>query len=73
MNQMNWLVSYPEILLLVAACVVALVDLTVTDPKRSLTFWLTQASLAVVAPLLAECRESGYFGFLRLHRNLGGH
>ncbi len=49
MNQMNWLVSYPEILLLVAACVVALVDLTVTDPKRSLTFWLTQASLAAVA------------------------
>jgi NADH-quinone oxidoreductase subunit N len=49
MNQMNWLVVYPETLLLVAACVIALVDLQVTDPKRCLTFWLSQAALAVVA------------------------
>ena len=49
MNQMNWLVVYPETLLLVAACVIALVDLHVTDPKRCLTFWLSQAALAVVA------------------------
>lgn len=47
MTQMNWLVSYPEIVLLLATCVIALVDLSVTDPKRRLTFWLTQASLAV--------------------------
>ena len=38
MTQMNWLVVYPEILLLVAACVIALVDLWVTDPQRGLTF-----------------------------------
>jgi NADH-quinone oxidoreductase subunit N len=49
MNQMNWLVVYPEIVLLVAACIVALVDLSVTDPQRGVTFWLTQASLAAVA------------------------
>lgn len=46
MTQMNWLVVYPEILLLVAACVIALVDLTLTDPRRRLTFWLTQLSFA---------------------------
>ncbi|HJV71597.1 NADH-quinone oxidoreductase subunit NuoN [Ideonella sp.] len=59
MNQMNWLVVYPEILLLVAACVVALVDLTVTDPKRRLTFWLTQASLAAVAVMHAMALQVG--------------
>lgn len=46
MTQMNWLVIYPEILLLVAACVIALVDLTLTDPRRRLTYWLTQLSFA---------------------------
>jgi len=49
MNAMNWLVIYPEIVLLAAACGVALVDLFVTDPQRRPTFWLTQISLAVVA------------------------
>ncbi len=51
MNPMNWPVVYPEALLLLLACAVALVDLYVTDPKRRLTFWLTQASLAAVAAL----------------------
>ena len=31
MNAMNWLVVYPEALLLLMACAVALVDLFVTD------------------------------------------
>jgi NADH-quinone oxidoreductase subunit N len=34
MNAMNWLVVYPEIVLLAMACLVALVDLWVTDPAR---------------------------------------
>ena len=59
MTQMNWLVAYPEILLLVAACVVALVDLSVTDPKRGLTFWLTQASLAAVALMHGVSLQTG--------------
>lgn len=59
MTQMNWLVVYPEILLLVAACVVALVDLNVTDSRRGLTFWLTQASLAVVAFMHACALQNG--------------
>jgi len=49
MNSMNWLVVSPEILLLVLACAVALVDLFVTDPKRRPTFWLAQVSLGLVA------------------------
>ena len=51
MNAMNWLVVYPEALLLLMACVVALTDLFVTDPKRRPTFWLAQLSLAAVAAL----------------------
>ena len=46
---MNWLAVLPEIVLLTMACVVALVDLWVTEPRRTPTYWLTQASLAIVA------------------------
>jgi NADH-quinone oxidoreductase subunit N len=48
---MNWSAVAPEIVLLTMACVIALVDLYVTDAQRRPTFWLTQASLAVVALL----------------------
>ena len=51
MNNMNWLAIVPEIALLSMACIVALVDLWLTDPRRTLTYWLTQLSLAVVAIL----------------------
>ncbi|WP_431046729.1 NADH-quinone oxidoreductase subunit NuoN [Roseateles sp. L2-2] len=51
MNDMNWAAVYPEILLLVLACVVALVDLFVTDPRRTTTYLLTQLSLAVVGAM----------------------
>jgi NADH-quinone oxidoreductase subunit N len=46
---MNWLVVYPEIVLLTMACVVAIVDLFVTDPQRRWTYRLTQLSLGWVA------------------------
>ncbi len=49
MNDMNWLAIYPEILLLAASCIVALVDLWVTDEQRRPTYWLTQLTLLVVA------------------------
>jgi hypothetical protein len=44
--RMNWLAIAPEILLLVMACVVALVDLYVTDPRRRPPTCSTQASPA---------------------------
>ena len=59
MDPMNWPVIYPEALLLVAACAVALVDLYSTDEKRRLTFWLTQLSFAAVAFLHWRCMEGG--------------
>jgi NADH-quinone oxidoreductase subunit N len=51
MNAMNWSVIVPEIVLLTMACVVAVVDLFVDDPRRRVTYWLTQASFVVVAAL----------------------
>ena len=51
MTAMNWLVVYPEALLLLMAFTVALVDLFVRDPARRPTFWLAQLSLAAVAAL----------------------
>jgi NADH-quinone oxidoreductase subunit N len=48
---MNWVIVYPEIVLLTMACVVAVVDLFVTDAQRRPTYWLTQLSFVVVAGL----------------------
>jgi NADH-quinone oxidoreductase subunit N len=45
MTAMNWLAVYPEIFLLVMACVVALADLFVTDPRRTPTHVLTLLTL----------------------------
>lgn len=59
MNDMNWLAIYPEILLLVMGCVVALVDLWVTDEQRRPTYWLTQLTLVVVGGLHFSYFEAG--------------
>ncbi|MFN3304462.1 MAG: NADH-quinone oxidoreductase subunit NuoN [Roseateles sp.] len=59
MNDMNWLAIYPEILLLAASCIVALVDLWVTDEQRRPTYWLTQLTLLVVAVMHFSYYGSG--------------
>ena len=51
MNPLNWSVVVPEIVLLTMACVIAVVDLYVEDPRRRVTYWLTQLTLVVVAAL----------------------
>jgi NADH-quinone oxidoreductase subunit N len=59
MNNLNWLAVTPEIVLLGMACLVALVDLFVTCPKRTTTYLLTMASLAVVAGLHLCALDNG--------------
>ncbi|MCA3240955.1 MAG: NADH-quinone oxidoreductase subunit NuoN [Rubrivivax sp.] len=59
MNAMNWTVVLPEIVLLVAACGVLLVDLFSKHPTRGTTFWLTQASIAVFALLHLQALQEG--------------
>jgi NADH-quinone oxidoreductase subunit N len=51
MKDMNWLAVAPELVLLVMALIVAMVDLWVKNPRRTPTYLLTQLSLAVVAAL----------------------
>jgi NADH-quinone oxidoreductase subunit N len=64
----SWMTVYPEIVLLVMACVIALVDLLVTSPKRTVTYVLTLASLGGVALLHAFYADAGHtlYGFGRL-------
>jgi NADH-quinone oxidoreductase subunit N len=42
---MNYMAAAPEILLLAAALLIAMVDLWVTDPARRVTYYLTQLTL----------------------------
>ncbi|HIV71450.1 MAG TPA: NADH-quinone oxidoreductase subunit NuoN [Candidatus Aquabacterium excrementipullorum] len=51
MNNMNWLAVAPEILLLAMACVISMVDLFVTSPRRRPTYLLSMLTLACVAGL----------------------
>ncbi|NBZ99147.1 MAG: NADH-quinone oxidoreductase subunit NuoN [Betaproteobacteria bacterium] len=64
----SWTTVYPEIALLVMACVIALVDLLVTSPKRTVTYVLTLVSLGGVALLHALYADAGHtlYGFGRL-------
>ena len=64
-DKLSWVAVYPELLLLVMACVILLVDLAVKSPQRTLTYFLTLATLAVVAVMEAFYAMSGdtYYGF----------
>ncbi len=50
-DNISWLAIYPEIVLLVMACVIALVDLGVSSARRTGTYVLTMLTLTVVAVL----------------------
>ena len=50
-DKLGWIAVYPEIVLLVMACVITLVDLGVKSSQRTLTYGLTLATLGVVALL----------------------
>jgi NADH-quinone oxidoreductase subunit N len=58
-DSLGWYVAFPEILLLVMACVIALVDLGVKTPMRSATHLLTLLTLAVLAVFLGIYASSG--------------
>jgi NADH-quinone oxidoreductase subunit N len=59
LDKLSLIVVAPEILLLVMACVIALVDLGVTTRLRGLTYWLTMATLAAVAVATADFALDG--------------
>jgi NADH-quinone oxidoreductase subunit N len=53
-DKLSWITVYPEIILATMACVIALLDLGVKSPKRTLTYVLTLLTLGVVALLQAS-------------------
>ena len=65
MDNTSWMTIYPEIVLLVMACVIALADLFVKSPKRTATYALTLLSLGGVAWLNAMYADAGQtlYGF----------
>lgn len=58
-DNISWVVAYPEILLLIMACVIALVDLGVKTPMRNATYALTLLTLGALAVLLAMYARTG--------------
>jgi NADH-quinone oxidoreductase subunit N len=68
MDTTSWMTIYPEIVLLVMACVIALVDLFVKSPRRTATHVLTLVTLGGVALMHALYADAGQtlYGFGRL-------
>ncbi len=64
-DKLSWITVYPEIVLLAMACVIALVDLYVTSPRRTGTYVLTLLTLGVIAVLQAIYATGGQtiYGF----------
>ncbi len=60
MNELNWLAVYPQIVLLAMTCVIAMVDLYVTSEKRTATYVLSLATLAVVAAMQLAYFNGGF-------------
>jgi len=53
-DKLSWITAYPEVVLLVMACVIAIIDLGVKTPLRTATYALTMLTLAVVAWMQAD-------------------
>ncbi len=64
-DNISWLAIYPEILLLVMTCVIALADLGVSSARRTGTYILTILTLVVLAVLQGVYASSGntFYGF----------
>jgi NADH-quinone oxidoreductase subunit N len=64
-DKISWITVYPEIVLAVMACAIALLDLAVKSPRRTMTYVLTLLTLGVVAAMQAYYASSNetLYGF----------
>ncbi len=64
-DKLSWIAVYPEIVLLVMACVIALVDLSIKSPQRTATYVLSLLTLGVVAVMEGFYAAGGqtFYGF----------
>lgn len=58
-DKLSWIAVYPDLVLLVMACVIALLDLGIKSPMRGTTYVFTLLTLAVVAYMQADLALSG--------------
>ena len=58
-DKTSWITVYPEIILAVMGCVIALVDLGVKSTQRTLTYVLTLITLGLVALVQALYASGG--------------
>ena len=58
-DKLSWIAVYPDIVLLVMACVIALLDLGVKSTLRGMTYLLTLLTLLVVAYMQADLALTG--------------
>jgi NADH-quinone oxidoreductase subunit N len=76
LEKLNIAAVYPEILLAIMAIVIALVDLFVKSPRRTLTYALSIATLGVVAYMQASAASQGLtvysFGNMVVSDPMGG-
>jgi NADH-quinone oxidoreductase subunit N len=74
-DQLSWLAIYPELILLVMACVILLVDLGVKSAGRDLTYGLTLLTLGWVVVVTASQAAGGQtihgFGRMVLSEPMG--
>ncbi|RYF78966.1 MAG: NADH-quinone oxidoreductase subunit NuoN [Comamonadaceae bacterium] len=59
-DKLSWVAIYPEIVLLVMACIITLVDLSDSSPRRTRTHVLTMLTLAGVAVLTGMQAVAGH-------------
>jgi NADH-quinone oxidoreductase subunit N len=64
-DKLSWITVYPEVILMVMACVITLMDLGVKTPHRNATHTATLLTLAVVALMQGAYASNGatYYGF----------
>ncbi|HEY9223764.1 MAG TPA: NADH-quinone oxidoreductase subunit NuoN [Variovorax sp.] len=64
-DKLSWMAIYPEVVLLVMTCIIALVDLSTTGARRTRTYILTLLTLAAVAALTGLNAYNGhtFYGF----------
>jgi len=58
-DKLSWVAAYPEILLLVMTCVIAMADLGVKSVKRSSTYIITLLTLAALSIINAAYAMNG--------------
>ena len=62
-DKLSWISMLPETFLLIMACVIALLDLGVKTPRRTLTYGMTMLTLAVLASLQLFYANSGHTSY----------